>query len=488
MNSSNTTWLASVENWLDSILGWLTNPGAGAFLAIIIFICFIVVLGFIAWHAFQENWIALRQAIRDVNGIQDTDSFRANYNRMNASLEKNKIFSHSWKKFRETLISPPRSTDDIQYWRYTVQPSEYFNSTVLKLDMPFLRIMPNIFVGVGLALTFAGLIAALGTIKGSGEISPEDVENFLQAASTKFYASLSALFSSIILSISIKIKERHTERNILAFCKKIESGVKFIPAEDLALEQLEKIKEQTTQLTTFSNTFATKLGEQLETIIKKQTKTLTTLNKDLATELDKHFDNLAERIETALKEMDEGVIGPRVEGPVGKVNAQNLKELAGALAGLKNRLGPDSDINKTLAKLVTAGKTISDSSDKLKGNLGQLGNVTNIMQNAVKELEKQVKEVNQACATNIETLRKLTKQTQELWKEHGANFEKANKNLGKYFDEINHAAKKSIEEINRFVKELEVRFGSAQETLRRTLDKLTETVEDLKEINPSREE
>ena len=465
MDSSNTTWLASVENWLDSILGWLTNPGAGAFLAIIIFICFIVVLGFIAWHAFQENWIALRQAIRDVNGIQDTDSFRDNYNRMNASLEKNKIFSHSWKKFRETLIPPPRSTDDIQYWRYTVQPSEYFNSTVLKLDMPFLRIMPNIFVGVGLALTFAGLIAALGTIKGSGEISPEDVENFLQAASTKFYASLSALFSSIILSLIIKIKERHTERNILAFCKKIESGVKFIPAEDLALKQLEKIKEQTDELTNFNDTLAMKLGE--------------------------HFDDLVKRIETALNKGAKGILKEIAPEAVDEMVAQlgevtgTLETLAGTLSG--GTRGINGALNELVVKMERAGQSISESSDKLDGNLKQLEGVTGTMTSAVKTLEKQVEEINQSCAANIEELRKLTEQTQELWMQHGAKFEDANENLGKYFDEINSKAADSIKKIEEFVGKLDKKFSGALTTLSNALDDLTDTVEDLKEINPSRE-
>ena len=465
MNSSNTTWLAGVENWLDSILGWLTNPGAGAFLAIIIFICFIVVLGFIAWHAFQENWVALRQAIRDVNSIQDTDSFRDNYNRMNASLEKNKIFSHSWKKFRETLIPPPRSNDDIQYWRYTVHPSEYFNSTVLKLDMPFLRIMPNIFVGVGLALTFAGLIAALGTIKGSGEISPEDVENFLQAASTKFYASLSALFSSIILSISIKIKERHTERNILAFCKKIESGVKFIPAEDLALKQLEKIKKQTNELTNFNDTLAMKLGE--------------------------HFDDLAKRIETALNKGAKGILKEIAPEAVDEMVAQ-LGEVTGTLETLAGTLsGGTRGINGALDELVTkmerAGQSISESSDKLNGNLKQLEGVAGTMTSAVKKLERQVEEINQSCAANIEELRKLTEQTQELWMQHGAKFEDANENLGKYFDEINSKAADSIKKIEGFVGKLDEKFSSALTTLSNALDDLTDTVENLKEINPSGE-
>ena len=68
-----------------------------------------------------------------------------------------------------------------------------------------LRILPNVFVGIGLTITFLGLIAALSVATTNLTDDLEGaIEGLLAASSAKFYTSLFALFSSILLTIYLR--------------------------------------------------------------------------------------------------------------------------------------------------------------------------------------------------------------------------------------------------------------------------------------------
>ena len=67
--------------------------------------------------------------------------------------------------------------------------------------------MPNLFVGVGLFVTFLGLVAALGAAAEaitqgaeSSKAMKEPIQNLLKAASAKFYASFAGLGVSLLLN------------------------------------------------------------------------------------------------------------------------------------------------------------------------------------------------------------------------------------------------------------------------------------------------
>jgi hypothetical protein len=69
---------------------------------------------------------------------------------------------HSWQKFRETLIEPSFEEEHgPRVVRNTARPQDYFNTAEAGLRFPLYRAMPNLLVGVGLLLTFIGLVTAL---------------------------------------------------------------------------------------------------------------------------------------------------------------------------------------------------------------------------------------------------------------------------------------------------------------------------------------
>jgi hypothetical protein len=107
---------------------------------------------------------------------------------------------HSWQKFRETLIEP--SSDDgggSRVVRNTARPQDYFNTAEAGLRFPLYRTMPNLLVGVGLLLTFFGLVTALffttSAINNAADLaaSQDALRALLYAASFKFYTSIAGL-------------------------------------------------------------------------------------------------------------------------------------------------------------------------------------------------------------------------------------------------------------------------------------------------------
>ncbi|RUV24360.1 hypothetical protein EOD29_35720, partial [Mesorhizobium sp. M1A.T.Ca.IN.004.03.1.1] len=68
----------------------------------------------------------------------------------------------------------------------------------------FWRIVPGLFVSVGLFLTFLGLIAALSTMAQGAEIDSGVMRQLLSVASAKFIMSLTGLFCSIVFTILLR--------------------------------------------------------------------------------------------------------------------------------------------------------------------------------------------------------------------------------------------------------------------------------------------
>ena len=96
-------------------------------------------------------------------------------------------------------------------------------------------------MGIGLAITFFGLIAALTiATEGIDANLEQSIEELLMTASAKFYTSLLALFHqySTVYIRFISSQKDHMFKNV---CDKIEALVSFVTSEKIALEQLEEL-------------------------------------------------------------------------------------------------------------------------------------------------------------------------------------------------------------------------------------------------------
>jgi len=109
----------------------------------------------------------------------------------------------------------------------------------LHFTQGFWRIIPGLFVTIGLSLTFLGLISALNSMStslddgGSGAL-----EGLLTIASAKFIMSLTGLCCSIVFTIGLRSGTSQLEKTVHSLNSLIEKRLTFISLEDLSIRQL----------------------------------------------------------------------------------------------------------------------------------------------------------------------------------------------------------------------------------------------------------
>lgn len=119
-----------------------------------------------------------------------------------------------------------------------VEPSVALSREALGLRLGVWRIIPGTLVGVGLVLTFLGLIAALReagvSITASGsdpEMVKQSLSDLLTIASAKFIMSLAGLTGSILFGVFLKFWEVALERVAADLAGEVRSRVDVVSPE-----------------------------------------------------------------------------------------------------------------------------------------------------------------------------------------------------------------------------------------------------------------
>ena len=148
----------------------------------------------------------------------------------------------TWKEYRETFV--PHEENGTVIIRNSVRPSVFFNVEDLGFSAGFWRIVPGLFVTIGLFFTFLGLISALGSMDLSADKVEGSLKTLLTIASAKFIMSLTGLLCSILFTIALRIGMGRVEGEVHHLCEVIEDRLSFISLEELAVEQLAATREQ----------------------------------------------------------------------------------------------------------------------------------------------------------------------------------------------------------------------------------------------------
>lgn len=165
----------------------------------------------------------------------------------------------TWEEFRETIVDP--SADVLQN---SARPEHFFVN--LGDNHRGLNWFANIFIAVGLLITFLGIIAALSTLDFSGGVDAmqERLNDLMKVAGAKFWASVGGIVASIVLrSYDYRFGKRIND-GLSMLCDKLEHGMAYLPPQRIASDQLEQLKEQTPALRTFSEQLAAALDGALE--------------------------------------------------------------------------------------------------------------------------------------------------------------------------------------------------------------------------------
>ncbi len=154
------------------------------------------------FRAAEARASALRAALGNSGDpISERAAFAAAYLDVSTAMSPNspgeRSLVQAWREFQESIID--ESANPI---RNTNRPNVYFAKVAPRLN--FLTFASNVFVGVGLILTFLGLIVALN--KAAGGMSGGDVKHaqealasLLTVAGSKFFTSVGGLGASIWL-------------------------------------------------------------------------------------------------------------------------------------------------------------------------------------------------------------------------------------------------------------------------------------------------
>lgn len=205
-----------------------------------------------------------------VNSHNSPQAFTAGVVDINQKIDKraanheHQTLADAWHEYRETLVLYGEGESRI--YRNSVRPSNFFNTDDLKYGAGFWRIVPGLFVTVGLFLTFLGLVAALSVMKVEGADSvalQNSLDKLLSAASAKFIMSLTGLLCSILFTVILRIGTDRIEANLHRLCTRLESQLKFISLEEMSVEQLSAIKEQREHFRAIGTELVAELGRPL---------------------------------------------------------------------------------------------------------------------------------------------------------------------------------------------------------------------------------
>ncbi len=249
--------------WIAGLLKVDAAPG----IVVLILLLFLVVAMLRFWLQIRERLNAVRALKRLIDTGSNSSDFSETVDSIEADLRKEgrsrafRQVATTWKEYRETFV--PHDEDGRTIIRNSVRPSIFFNPEDLGFSAGSWRIVPGLFVTVGLFLTFLGLISALVSMDLSADKVESSLKTLLTIASAKFIMSLTGLLCSIIFTIVLRRGMARVEGALHQLCEDIENRLTFISLEELAIEQLAATREQREHFRAIGMELVAELGRPL---------------------------------------------------------------------------------------------------------------------------------------------------------------------------------------------------------------------------------
>ncbi|MDR3468139.1 MAG: anti-phage ZorAB system protein ZorA [Xanthobacteraceae bacterium] len=328
-------------------------------------------VAFLASHV-----LLLRATLRGVRGFLgrqgDLAGFAQAFDRISGRLERNAVVGHGWRQFSATLIRE----DNVV--RYTVRPQTYINLADARGQLFGLKMMssiPGYFVGLGLLLTFIGLVLALNraagsTAAGSAEAMTASLNELLAAATFKFSTSIAGLGASLGLSLTFRAYQIWIEGAFEGLARSIEQRMIFSPPQRTAEESRQILAAQRDQLKEInSERFFARLGE---TVAPALGNAITAAVGPLSDRLERTTEELARTSRTGADSLVQSFVERLDQGA-----SREMKEIVGTLKSLRDSLdrtqlnlsGSGQDFSSKLTEAAEAiGTVLAKASENLSGS------------------------------------------------------------------------------------------------------------------------
>lgn len=220
--------------------------------------------------------VSLRHATRLVSNVQGRGGpraeartrFAAGFSGLSQRLERNWLIGHAWIEFDETLFGK----DSERAIGNTVRPQVFFNAGVARERLGGLKMMnavPGYFVGIGLLLTFVGLVFALykagqAAKAGGADAMAREMSGLLEIATFKFSTSIAGLAASIVLSIVFRWFFILIEGAFGRFNAALERGLLYEAPQAISKEISRTMQDQLVQLKDITQgDFFARMGQEI---------------------------------------------------------------------------------------------------------------------------------------------------------------------------------------------------------------------------------
>ncbi len=300
------------------------------------------------WSVQKEILNEIGAGTEAVLRYKTPEQFSAHFGDVHSVLSGNESLGRSWEEFEETLIHPLEDIDDPSYrvFRNTKRPSEFFiSSHFLGRISPFFK--PEDFIGIGLLLTFLGLVAALveaGTgLNASGDTAgmKEVILTLLATAGGKFIASIGGVLGSLVVSITHHRLSDSVNRKIGLFSDALEERLIFDSAEKIAADQYGHMKRQTANLERLSNEIAVAIGDKIENAMSRMP------------------EMMGEAMEPVTEKLD------NVAGQIGQTSTDGMTDMVNQLSNELKGAGQES-MNQVVTQLDSLSTTMGGTVTSLR--------------------------------------------------------------------------------------------------------------------------
>ena len=405
--------------WIPEHLSWFQQDWFGPLMSGVLLALGVIAAAVLLLRV-RHYGSRLRQARAHIEATATAEQFAAQFGDLGKKIGRTRFLAHPWIEYSETLI-PPDSTAQPPTLRFqnTERPAAFFNPVEARLQMPVMRSLPGVFVGVGLLLTFVGLVVALGTAAqgfAGGQTSSEieqALEHLLTVAGTKFYASIAGLVCSLGLSVVEKKAAAYLDERFAEFCEALERKVDFISFQHLSAKALVELRRQSRSLEQFSTELAVTIGKHLSEALGSMPKLLQDAVEPMAKEIRTVAQSMSSQNVGAIDQMGKA-FADRVEGmsrqSFDRVTAQ-LETLSVTLSGLGQSLAGGGE--QMRQEMTTAVASLVGSLGEIRSEIlkatGQAGDTLSAGgAKAAEDIAKAVQSLREAGERSAEQMAALT--------------------------------------------------------------------------------
>ncbi len=368
-----------VRDWILHLAQLLVTDEAPGLVAAIFGI---LLLGLGAWALTRaiSRIKAVRGLTAMVNMFKDGVEFSEGIDRFNAGIQNwthgssaRQAVVDAWEEYVETTVIDSRDGQDLR--RNSVRPSNFLNLEDLGFGPGVFRIVPGLFVSLGLLCTFLGLVAALnalGTDLNNGSKPEEVVIRLMTIASAKFVMSLVGLACSILFSIVLRASQERLDHALHCFCHAIERRLSFVSLEDLGFRQLKAIEEQREAYRKIGMEFVEQLQRPLNELPGKISESI---SSSIAAEMKPMFDKVSQMGSSGMENMV-GDLSNQITSKIGlalEKASTALTEAADQISRMVDRM--DTSSNQMGQGMETALGQMASAIADLRGQVAATGEV-----------------------------------------------------------------------------------------------------------------